>query len=34
MAARILDGKRIADELLDSLHARVTLRVPITGESG
>jgi methylenetetrahydrofolate dehydrogenase (NADP+)/methenyltetrahydrofolate cyclohydrolase len=27
MAARILDGKRIADELLDNLHARVVQRV-------
>jgi methylenetetrahydrofolate dehydrogenase (NADP+)/methenyltetrahydrofolate cyclohydrolase len=27
MAARILDGKRIADELLDNLHARVARRV-------
>ncbi|HST28811.1 MAG TPA: bifunctional methylenetetrahydrofolate dehydrogenase/methenyltetrahydrofolate cyclohydrolase FolD [Rudaea sp.] len=27
MAARILDGKRIADELLDNLHARVAQRV-------
>src|SRR5690349_2863364 len=26
MTARILDGKRIADELLDDLRARVTLR--------
>src|SRR3954454_24030505 len=27
MVAKILDGKRIADELLDELHARVALRV-------